>query len=465
MALATICPHCNTTFRVASDQLKLRGGIVRCGACNEVFDGNAALIDLAAIAAHQAGAAAAAALHVPVPVPGIAPPDADVPEPSASAAFDAEVAAIDARQTEEVAQEEPIYTLDFDTTFDPFGILPKSLHPTPEPKTGSDPVSPPLTGSDPVLGQPSLTGSDPVFEPSLTGSDPVFEPPLTGSDPVFESPLTGSDPVLGQQVDEEILALPMLNEEFEEREEAPAPPATPPREHTVEFQPPLLMRASAAAEPAPPPPAPQAAVAKPAGRNAARRKKIEPQLAAPVVVVAEPEPGEHEPEFVRQSRLKEQTGRTRRIVLGAGSALLVLALAAQGVVTFRNGLAARYPQARPMLAGACAMFGCKVELPAQIDALSVETGELQSLGANTFSFTTLLRNQGSLVQAWPHLELALTDANDKPLVRRVFTPAEYLAQGVAPAKGFGPRSEQPVKLFFELNQVKASGYHIAIFYP
>ncbi|MDB5756578.1 MAG: hypothetical protein JWR56_3006, partial [Massilia sp.] len=46
MALATICPHCNTTFRVASDQLKLRGGIVRCGACNEVFDGNAALIDL-----------------------------------------------------------------------------------------------------------------------------------------------------------------------------------------------------------------------------------------------------------------------------------------------------------------------------------------------------------------------------------------------------------------------------------
>ncbi|MDL2356967.1 MAG: zinc-ribbon domain-containing protein, partial [Pseudomonadota bacterium] len=45
MALATICPHCRTTFRVASDQLKLRGGIVRCGACNEVFDGNAALID------------------------------------------------------------------------------------------------------------------------------------------------------------------------------------------------------------------------------------------------------------------------------------------------------------------------------------------------------------------------------------------------------------------------------------
>ena len=118
-----------------------------------------------------------------------------------------------------------------------------------------------------------------------------------------------------------------------------------------------------------------------------------------------------------------------------------------------------------MLVATCAVFGCKVELPAQIDALSVETGELQTLGANTFSFTTLLRNQGTLAQAWPHIELTLTDANDKPLVRRVFAPAEYLPQGVAPAKGFGARSEQPVKLFFELNQIKASGYHIAIFYP
>jgi predicted Zn finger-like uncharacterized protein len=46
MALATT--HCNTVFRVAADQLKLRGGIVRCGTCREVFDGNAALVDPAA---------------------------------------------------------------------------------------------------------------------------------------------------------------------------------------------------------------------------------------------------------------------------------------------------------------------------------------------------------------------------------------------------------------------------------
>jgi predicted Zn finger-like uncharacterized protein len=36
MALATQCPHCLTIFRVASDQLKLRGGLVRCGSCRSL---------------------------------------------------------------------------------------------------------------------------------------------------------------------------------------------------------------------------------------------------------------------------------------------------------------------------------------------------------------------------------------------------------------------------------------------
>ncbi len=39
MALATQCPHCQTTFRVAHDQLKLRAGLVRCGSCKQIFNG------------------------------------------------------------------------------------------------------------------------------------------------------------------------------------------------------------------------------------------------------------------------------------------------------------------------------------------------------------------------------------------------------------------------------------------
>jgi predicted Zn finger-like uncharacterized protein len=38
MALGARCPNCQALFRVAADQLKLRGGLVRCGACQQVFD-------------------------------------------------------------------------------------------------------------------------------------------------------------------------------------------------------------------------------------------------------------------------------------------------------------------------------------------------------------------------------------------------------------------------------------------
>jgi len=44
MVLATRCPHCRTTFRVVQDQLKLRGGLVRCGACKEIFNGTENLL-------------------------------------------------------------------------------------------------------------------------------------------------------------------------------------------------------------------------------------------------------------------------------------------------------------------------------------------------------------------------------------------------------------------------------------
>ncbi len=43
MALATVCPNCSARFRVAADQLKLRAGLARCGACRYVFDATATL--------------------------------------------------------------------------------------------------------------------------------------------------------------------------------------------------------------------------------------------------------------------------------------------------------------------------------------------------------------------------------------------------------------------------------------
>ncbi|MGZ8316782.1 MAG: DUF3426 domain-containing protein, partial [Telluria sp.] len=206
----------------------------------------------------------------------------------------------------------------------------------------------------------------------------------------------------------------------------------------------------------------------PVARKGGRKVKPRPAPRPQPVPEPEPEPAEpehEEPEFVRRVRLKEEKSRTRQVMMAVGSVVLLLALSIQALTTFRNVLAAQFPSLKPVLVSGCAAFGCRVELPAQIDALVIETGELETVAGDSYLFTTMLHNQGGLVQAWPHVELALTDADNKTVLRRVFAPAEYLPKDVAPAKGFAARSEQPVRLYFKLDQIKASGYHIAVFYP
>jgi predicted Zn finger-like uncharacterized protein len=53
MSLVTRCPACATAFRVLPGQLAARNGQVRCGKCNTVFDGIAALVNTGAAPAAE----------------------------------------------------------------------------------------------------------------------------------------------------------------------------------------------------------------------------------------------------------------------------------------------------------------------------------------------------------------------------------------------------------------------------
>jgi predicted Zn finger-like uncharacterized protein len=169
--------------------------------------------------------------------------------------------------------------------------------------------------------------------------------------------------------------------------------------------------------------------------------------------------------FVKRVERSQKFSKAATVTMAVGIPLLLAGLALQAGTTFRDTLAANYPQLKPVLAAMCQPLGCKIALPTQLDALSIEQGELATMAENTFSFSTVLRNQSKTAQAWPHIELTLNDNADKPVLRRVFAPREYLLTPGEAEKGFGPRSEQSIKLYFELKELKASGYHIAIFYP
>jgi predicted Zn finger-like uncharacterized protein len=77
MALMTSCPACSTRFKVVPDQLRLHHGLVRCGACDHVFDANTRL---------------EAIVDVPAPLDNIAEessPEAWYNKPAAQALVDA----------------------------------------------------------------------------------------------------------------------------------------------------------------------------------------------------------------------------------------------------------------------------------------------------------------------------------------------------------------------------------------
>ena len=412
MALATKCPHCNTIFRVAADQLKLRGGIVRCGTCREVFDGNAALVDPAAASPFlTSGPGAAAPLSTSYP--------ADNSLPSAT-------------------DDEPIYSLDFDTSFDPFGILPETAQLKEDDGEHIE--------LDLDIGLPDEALADaPVAAPVIAPAEPPEAP--------LPQPMA---PFKRRQVDDAPAFATYLRDSRREPnlEAGPAPilPATekisldkplPVAPAPTRLEPTL---ADHSFEAMPAPVAPEPVMEAEAGKTA---------------VV----PADDEPAFVIQGRRREQSGRALRAAMAIGSVLLLFLLLLQVMTTFRNPLAAQFPQWKPTLVALCKLSGCQVDLPAQIEALSIEQGELQTLREQTFSYVSLLRNQSRSVQAWPSIELILNDANDKPLLRRVIAPRDYLPATIDVSQGFAPRSEQTIKLYFALDQLTASGYHIAIFYP
>jgi predicted Zn finger-like uncharacterized protein len=491
MALATQCPHCFTTFRVAADQLKLRGGIVRCGSCQSIFDGNAHLIDLDKLAAEKAAGDAA-------PQAGSAAGADAVPAAAIEAAPDVSTDAATTDATGPVAPADHAGIVATPLPL-PAPAAPSSSSPAPAhvwrtaaqrpDEAAAMATAGPLPPADTYIPrtriEPSFGVPEPVLAPDIdathaplptlllehTAATPAT-PDDAGIPPADETQHAAADPDPDTNIDTATVAAIDIGAAPDSAPADAAPadaaPAVPSPAPAAMLSAALPLRASSGSETVP-----ALAVAPVVGPKTARSKSLEARTRRSKLTPTKIETSKlrvpaddiDEPEFVKRSRRQERSTRTRRIAMGGGAAVLALVLAAQVVVEYRNVLAARYPAAKPMLGAACALLDCHVTLPHQVDNLAIETGELTTLGANTYALTTLLRNEGNLAQAWPSIELELIDADDKPVLRRVFGPADYLPLNAPVAAGLGARAEQPVRLHFALADLKPAGYHTFVFYP
>lgn len=193
-----------------------------------------------------------------------------------------------------------------------------------------------------------------------------------------------------------------------------------------------------------------------------------PHPTAPVRALPVPEPIETTatdslPSVSELTRAHRRSSRW----LGIGSGLLILLLALQAVYFWRTTLAARLPAVQPWLTQACDALGCEVGLPQDDDAISVSSSDLLSDPAHpaTIHVNLLIANQASYAEAYPNIELTLTDTQNAVVARRIFTPKEYLPSPAKRAAGIAAGTEASVDLTLNIGKLPAAGYRVGVFYP
>lgn len=486
------CPACSTTFRVQPEQLNARHGRVRCGQCKHAFNAlenqveEEALVDdphppepTSPPIAEQADAPPlfvlqeippeAAALSVEGREETATP--AEGPSTLSSSSADAEIVPDDLPAEEDVTPpaagepaDEPAIPDDLDfLTLDDTDAQPIVAATPPLPEAGDERIEPrgeilpegfdawsvpdeadaatPGAPAEPMLDEEALDDDAPLTDHAENVGPAAIPPFPFKPDWPDASELDLKNPPDASLIEEG----PLDFDSLLHKQVVDDTPGTPVQALDQDLP------AAALAE------APQAVVGLP----------IEPPPAP--ADASEPTDNEQdETEAFAEEAAEEPAGPSalQQAAWAAGATLLLLTLLAQGVLVFRSDIAAASPQMRLFMESVCAGMGCDLPLPRESASITIESSDIQP-DANREAFFTLhatLRNRAEFAQAWPHLEITLTDARDKALVRRVLDPKQWLPADMPP-EAFPARKEVAARVRFEAPGVAAAGYRVYAFYP
>ncbi|WP_022973660.1 DUF3426 domain-containing protein, partial [Xanthomonas maliensis] len=187
-----------------------------------------------------------------------------------------------------------------------------------------------------------------------------------------------------------------------------------------------------------------------AGVGAASHAPRQSAAAAP----AAPRPaGANAPSFLRRGHQRPRLrAGARHWGLLAG---LVLLLAGQMVLADRAHLAsdARW---RPLVVRVCNVVGCRVPAWREPAAFTLLTREVRPLAGmpGVLQIQASFRNDARWAQAWPWLQLSLSDTDGRVIGARVFAPQDYL--GKAPVAEDTLAPGQAVQVAFRVREPAAS---------
>lgn len=148
------------------------------------------------------------------------------------------------------------------------------------------------------------------------------------------------------------------------------------------------------------------------------------------------------PSFTRQRKMKPKrsAGWPPRAVIG----ILAVALLFQVLLAQRAQLAAD-ARWRPTVSAVCGVLGCDLPPWHQPAAFTMLSRTVQPMvdHPGLLLVSASFRNDARWAQAWPKLELTLSNHNGLPVARRIFTAAEY--RGAPPAYGLAPGQSAGVR--------------------
>ncbi len=172
-------------------------------------------------------------------------------------------------------------------------------------------------------------------------------------------------------------------------------------------------------------------------------------------------------EGVMATVLPSQEGKSPRWPFILAAIFLSIGLMGQIVFHFRSQIAVSIPVLRPALNLLCKALNKDIPLLRRVEWVSIESSDLQNDAAhgNLLVLNATLRNRAKYRQAYPSLELSLTDTHDVPIARRVFSPDDYLSPELRAKQVFAANSNTAIRLWIEAKNISAAGYRLYVFYP
>lgn len=147
--------------------------------------------------------------------------------------------------------------------------------------------------------------------------------------------------------------------------------------------------------------------------------------------------------------------------------IFLFLLIGQIVYFYRVEISVALPDAKPVLMQYCAILNCTVPFSSDISLLNIESSSLYTDPARQSEITTLnatIRNYASFPQALPAFKLSLTDARGKLLASRIFSADDYLDENTNSIQSIAPNNEINIKLYYQSDELKASGYQLLLLY-